>query len=109
MEVKKLGVFNIPGEALKNSTMIFDDQVNNTSKFFVHYFARSCLGLEALTGGKCTEITPEMIPICTDPTDASCVRAVFTERDYIFPGTRRGPDSVFLLPGRVIQLQDPRP
>lgn len=105
----KLGVSNLSDHDLKGSAAIFANQVNNTDKLYLHYFARSCAGLETLTGGACTEITPEMIPICTDPTGLTCQRIAFSERDYIFPGTRRAPDSAFILPGRVIILSDPRP
>jgi hypothetical protein len=50
-----------------------------------------------------------MLPICTDPTGLTCHRIAFSERDYIFPGTRRGPESALILPGKVIILEDPRP
>jgi len=105
----KLGVYNLSGQEMKGSAASFANQVNNTDKLYLHYFARSCAGLETLTGGACTEITPGMIPLCTDPTGLTCQRITFSERDYIFPGTRRGPDSAFILPAKVIILNDPRP
>jgi len=107
----KLGVYNISGDKLEGSADEYAGQVSNTDKFFVYYFTRDCTGLEDLTGdGKyCYSIPEKDIPICTDPTGASCIRGVFTERDYMVPGTRRGPDSGFILPGRYIKLQDPRP
>jgi hypothetical protein len=105
---KMLGVGNVHDDQLKDSAEDYSSEVNNSGKLFVHYFARSCAGLEEYTGGYCTEITPQMIPICTDSTYKTCMRVMFTERDYIFPGSRRGPDSAFLLPGRIIKLQDPR-
>jgi hypothetical protein len=105
---KMLGVGNISDHQLKGSANAYSGEVDNTGKLFVHYFARSCDGLEEYTSGYCTEITPEMIPICADPAQTSCIRVLFTERDYMFPGSRRGPDSAFLLPGRIIKLQDPR-
>jgi len=104
----KLGVFNLSDYELKGSAAGFANQVSHTDKLYLHYFARSCAGLEPLTGGACTEITPEMIPICTDPTGLTCHRIAFSERDYIFPGTRRAPNSALILPGKVIILQDPR-
>ena len=104
----KLGVYNLFDHQLKGSADPFGDQVSNTDKFFLHYFARSCVGLETLTGGNCTEITTEMIPLCTDPTGATCHRVAFSERDYIVPGTWRGPNSIYILPARIIRLQDPR-
>ena len=106
--IVKLGVYNLSDSQLKGSAESFAGQVNNTDKFFLHYFARSCTGLETLTEGNCTEITPKMIPLCTDSTGATCHRVAFSERDYIFPGSRRGPTSSSLLPARIILLQDPR-
>jgi hypothetical protein len=105
---KMLGVGNVHDDQLKGSAEDYSSEVSNTGKLFVHYFARSCEGLEEYSGGYCTEVTPQMIPICTDPTYKTCQRMMITERDYIFPGSRRGPDSAFLLPGRIIKLQDPR-
>jgi hypothetical protein len=104
----KLGVYNIFDSQLKGSADPFENQVSNTDKMFLHYFARSCAGLETLTGGNCTEITEKMIPLCSDPTGDTCHRMAFSERDYIVPGTLRGPNSLFILPGRVIRLLDPR-
>lgn len=105
----KLGVYNISGDELLGSANEFAGQVPNSDKFFVYYFTRDCTGLEYLTGEYCYSIPEEDIPVCTDPTGASCVKGVFTERDYLLPGTQRGPDSTFILPGRYIKLQDPRP
>jgi hypothetical protein len=104
----KLGVYNISGDKLKGSADTFAGQVPNIGKFFVYYFTRDCAGLEGITGNYCHGIPKEDIPICADPTGVSCVRGVFTERDYMVPNTRRGPDSSHLLPGRYIKLQDPR-
>jgi hypothetical protein len=106
--LKKLGVDSVHDYELKGSANAYGSQVNNTGKLFIHYFARSCTGLKILTDGHCSEITPEMIPICADPTRQSCTRMMLTERDYLAPGTRRGPDSALILPGRIIRLQDPR-
>jgi len=106
--IVKLGVYNLSDSQLKGSADSFASEVNNTDKFFLHYFARSCTGLESLTEGNCTEITPEMIPVCADPTGATCHRVAFSERDYIFQGGRRGPASAYLLPARIVLLQDPR-
>ena len=52
-----------------------------------------------------------MIPVCQDyknfAEDPSCVFFEFSVRDYIFPGTRRGPASELILPSVLIKLREP--
>lgn len=73
--------------------------MDNTEKLFLVYFARDCSGLKDLTEGHCVEIPTTLIP-----EGDSIVLAV---RDYIKPGTRRGPDSSLVLPSRMLQLERP--
>ena len=91
------GVQNIPNEKLKGTADGYSAEVNNTDKLFLIYFTRDCTGLKEITDDHCYEISEDMIP-----TGDSIVLAV---RDYIKPGTQRGPDSQYVLPARVIQLQ----
>ena len=79
----------------------FEGDSANLDKFFVYYFARDCDGLETLTHGYCMEVesTELRLPVGD--------RAAFTERDYIEPGTQRGPDSAQLLPSRALKLTRP--
>ena len=87
--------------------------MNNTGKFFVHYFTRNCKPLEALPGGaqSCTEITPEMVPLAGDNTAEGdpVLHGKFMAplRDYIVPGTERGADSSKLLRPRILTFTKP--
>jgi hypothetical protein len=95
---RKLGAANLSDGELLNTAGDYPG-VNHAEKLFVYYFTRDCAGLEALTGGHCLSVTEDMIP--------AGVIASFTERDYIRPGTQRGPDSALTLPSRVIKLYRP--
>jgi hypothetical protein len=79
----------------------FEGDPANLEKLFVYYFARNCKDIEPLTHGYCMEVetTPLVLPVGD--------RAAFTERDYIKPGTQRGPDSDQLLPSRALKLKRP--
>ena len=83
--------------------MFFYDNGNigNLDKFFVYYFARDCSGLDTYTHGNCEEVEDSelVLPVGN--------RAALTERDYIAPGTLRGPDSTLLLPSRALKLVRP--
>ena len=83
------------------------DAVNNTDKFFVYYFTRDCSGLETYTGGHCLEISEDDLPLCEDPTAATCNKLSISLRDYMPPGSQRGPDDNYILPAMVIPLQRP--
>jgi hypothetical protein len=102
------GTANLLDTALKGSADGYAASVNDTGRFFVHCFARNCKPLEALPGGarNCTEITPAMVPLSGDNT-AEGDPALHGEfmaslRDYIVPGTERGPDSSKLLRPRIL-------
>ncbi|UCC76409.1 MAG: hypothetical protein JSW37_13020 [Anaerolineales bacterium] len=103
----KKGVANLFDSELEGTADGYADDVANSDLFYLYYFARDCTGLEALTDGNCLSITGEMIPICPEPGDPACDRAVFSERDYIRPGTQRGPESLLELPAAVIMLETP--
>ncbi len=97
----RLGAKNVEYTRLEGSAAFYDDGIGNLDKLFVYYFARSCEDIQLLTHGYCTAV--EDSPLVLPPGD----RAAFTERDYIVPGTQRGPDSTKLLPSRALKLARP--
>ncbi|HJV64314.1 MAG TPA: hypothetical protein VJ550_01130 [Geomonas sp.] len=94
-----LGVANLSNDVLKGTAAAYAKEVNNTDKFYLYYFARDCSGVEELTGKNCFPITEQMIPVGD--------HAAFSVRDYIKPGTERGPYSPSVLPSMVLPLQRP--
>jgi len=98
-------------KGLKGSAGGYAGNVNNVSKFFVHYFTRTgnCDALKDalknVPGGteNCTEITP-----ASDQGDPT-LRDMFiiSLRDYIAPGTERGPDTSNLLTPRILTFTKP--
>ena len=100
----RLGAKNIDYKKLEGSALVYDDgSIGNLDKFFVYYFARDCSGLEAWTHGFCAEV--EDSPLVLPEGD----RGALSERDYLAPGTQRGPDSTMLLPSRALKLERPEP
>jgi hypothetical protein len=93
------GVQNIPHEEIAGSANGYSADVDNTDKLYLVYFTRDCSGLKEITDDHCYEISTTLIP-----EGDSIVLAV---RDYIKPDTRRGPDSFFVLPSKVLQLERP--
>lgn len=79
---------------------VWDDPAN-LEKLYVYYFARECEDIAEFTHGYCTEV--ESTELALPAGD----RAAFTERDYIKPGTQRGPESAQLLPSRALKLTRP--
>jgi len=104
---RMLGFDNRSDEDLINSAGIFAQAVNNTDKFFVYYFTRDCSGLETLTNDHCLEISETDLPLCADPMADSCDKLSLSLRDYMPPGTQRGPDDHYILPAWVIPLLKP--
>ena len=100
------GVANVSDTLLAGTAKPYAAGGADYDKLYVWYFARSCAGLETLTGGNCTEITPDMIPVC-DAAHPGCARFGITQRNYIRPGTQRGPDAALLLQPVVIPLRHP--
>lgn len=93
---------NILDTDLRGSAGSYARTVGHTGKFFVHYFARDCAPLGDVPGGakNCTAITDAMIPRhgTTDLGDPA-LRGMLQLgiRDYIVPGTQRGPDAAKML------------
>lgn len=80
--------------------------MNNTGKFFVHYFAENCDVLEHVRGGKenCST-TLGVQPAIGDP--ALRGKFIIALRDYIATGTQRGPDPSKLLTPRILTFTKP--
>lgn len=102
------GVANILNTGLKGSADGYGNTVRNSGKFFVHYFTRDCAVLRGLPGGprNCTSITTQMLPSHADTSAEGdpALHGTFIAslRDYIKPGTERGPKSSELLPPRIL-------
>ena len=73
------------------------------------YFARDCKGakLEALTAGSPCYSIGDQLPDCPDLKDLTCAMLVLSVRDYLLPGTQRGPAAALTLSPRVIILEKP--
>jgi hypothetical protein len=93
------GILNIANEELKDTANGYSEDVNNTDKLYLIYFTRDCSGLKEITDDHCYEISTTLIP--------EGDRIVIGVRDYIKPDTQRGPDSHFVLPSKVLQLERP--
>ena len=97
---------------LKGSAKSYEDIVANTDKFFVHYFTRDCsklINAQLVEREQdCTEIDPNMVPAqgqtnaIGDPTLFGLFWAGI--RDYIAPGTKRGPNTAQLLRPRILKF-----
>ena len=94
-----IGVKNLSDGDLKGTATAYAGQVKHTGKFFLYYFTRDCSGLEDLTDNHCLEIDETMVP--------SGDQVVFSIRDYVRPGTERGPDSSKVLPPMLMPVQRP--
>lgn len=100
------GAANVLDNLLAGSANAYAPTVANPDKFFVWYFARDCEAIARLTDGNCTAITPDMVPLrgdTTAPGDPS-LHGTFDVglRDYIKPGTTRGPDASKLITPRML-------
>lgn len=91
------GVANLSDQSLNGTASGFAGEVSNTDSFFVYYFARNCSAIKALTEDHCFEITEEMIP------EGDSI--AFSIRDYVRPGTKRGPDSTKVLNPVVMRVK----
>jgi hypothetical protein len=93
------GIENLSDKVLTGTASAYSGEVPNAGKFFLYYFTRNCSGLESLTNGNCYQIDPSLI----GPGD----RLVLVVRDYLRPGTERGPDSSLLLLPKGLLLHRP--
>ncbi len=105
--MQKKGIANINDAQLQDTAREYAGKVRNADKFYVYYITRKCSGLEALTGGHCLSITESMIPPCPSNSGTACGYAKVVQRNYMRPGTQRGPDSKLVLAPRILKLQRP--
>ena len=104
--VTQLGFANIDDDKLAGSAAEYT-AVPNYDRFFLQYFARDCTGLESLTAGSHCYSIGDRLPDCTDPADLTCAMLALSVRNYLFPGSQRGPAPALTLNPRVIVLQRP--
>ena len=106
--LKKKGFDNLSQSDLEGTASAYASSVvTSTEQLYLYYFARNCAGLEALTGGNCRSISEIDVPVCSNPADSPCDGLSFSLRDYILPGTRRGPDAAGTLPPVLLKLSRP--
>ena len=105
--VTQLGFANIEDDKLAGSAAEYAAAVPNHDRFFLQYFARDCTGLDALTGGNHCYAIGDQLPDCPDPADLTCAMLVLSVRDYLLPGSQRGPAPELTLNPLVIPLQRP--
>ena len=105
----QLGFANIDDDALAGSADAYP-AVPNRDRLFLQYFARDCTGqkLEALTDGSPCYAIGDQLPDCPDPTDLTCAMLVLSVRNYLLPGSQRGPAPELTLNPVVIPLQRPQ-
>lgn len=96
---KLKGVLNVSDPELKGSARAYARSVRNHQKFFIHYLTRNCAAIRNLTDGECTSVGRRDIP-----TGVKFAAAV---REYVAPGTDRGPDPRRLLKPRILEFHQP--
>jgi hypothetical protein len=98
----RLGAENVEGTKLVGSANPdWYPGVENSDKLYVYYLTRHCEDLVGLTHGFCLSVGDTALAIPPG------VRATIVERDYLRPGTERGPDSRLTLPSTVLKLRRP--
>lgn len=105
--MKQEGFANLSNEDLIDTASDYASQVNYTENFYLYYFARNCSDLVELTDGNCMSIPEATLPPCNDPTSKTCDNLKFSVRDYMRPGTQRGPAALLKLHSLVITLRRP--
>lgn len=104
------GVLNVSDINLKGSASGYAGAVSDPDKFFVYFFTRDCEAIADLTDGACTTITSDMVPLAGDdkaPGDAD-LHGMFSAavRNYVVPGSERGPDPTKQLRPRVLTFSN---
>jgi hypothetical protein len=87
-----VGVLNRDDTVLEESAKKFKDNVSDYTNFYVYYFARDCSGLYPW----CHEISRKLVP------RGDTIKII--QRNYITPGSRRGPEPQMLLNPVSIQF-----
>lgn len=103
--VTQLGFANIDDDQLAGTANGYN--VPHRDRFFLQYFARDCTGLETLTEGSHCYSIGDQLPDCPDPTDLTCTMLVLSLRNYLLPGSQRGPAPDLTLNPIFIALQRP--
>jgi hypothetical protein len=93
-----------PIKGLRGSADRYATRVNNTGKFFVHYFTKDCSVLRPEDVENCSA-TDGVEPAIGDP--ALRGKFIIVLRDYIAVRTQRGPDISKLLTPRVLTFTRP--
>ena len=106
MSTTQLGFDNIEDLNLAGTANQYTAAPNH-ERFFLQYFARDCTGLEGLTAGSNCYSIGDQLPNCYDPTDLTCAMLVLSVRNYLFPGSQRGPAPGSTLSPVIIVLQRP--
>ena len=90
---------------LKGSADVYASTVDNTDKFFVHYYTTNCAQLVDVPGGveNCTRISG--MSTIGDPALQGMI--MISLRDYIAPGTARGPDPTEIPTPRILTFTQP--
>jgi hypothetical protein len=101
------GIANVSSDELADTASAYAAHLNDHSQLFLHYFARDCGGLTDLTDGHCFTVDADMVGVCDDYGNPDCDQLKLVQRQYIKPGTERGPDSQLLLVPRMLPLQRP--
>lgn len=83
------GVVNVDDDELQGSAAAYAPTVANTDQLYVQYFARDCTGLT-----NCQELSEELVP------PGETIKLI--QRDYVAPGTERGPDPNLLVQPAVV-------
>lgn len=99
------GFDNIDDEQLAGTADRYD--VPNRDRFFLQYFARDCRGKDVkglMAGSHCYSIG-DMLPYCPDVSDSTCTMLALSVRNYLLPGSQRGPLPALTLSPRIIPLQ----
>ena len=91
-QIPELGVANLTDVDLAGSASEFSASVANTEKIYLQYFARDCANLT-----NCLEVTERMVPRGDN--------LKIIQRNYIVPGSSRGPDPTLVVNPRLIILK----
>lgn len=78
------GVVNVSDSDLQGTALRYFPFVRHPGKFYVQYFARDCTGIR-----NCQQITEQMVP------KGNVVKVI--QRNYVVPGSARGPDPTKVL------------
>lgn len=103
------GSANVLDSVLAGSASSYAATVRDPDKLYVWFFARDCDAIADLTDGHCTTITPEMVPLRGDTTAPGdpTFHGMFQVglRDYVKPGTARGPDATKLVTPHILTFR----